>query len=77
MTHVILDEVPLIEILSFEIDESDVVWYNISVSVGDRSWRVTHRYSEFDSLQSSLKTDKKLPPKKLRPSNEFLEHTTK
>ena len=74
MTLVKLEVAPYVTITEFKIDESEVVWYKLNITVGDRSWHIHHRYSEFAALYSALKELKsiKLPPKKLRPTTEFL-----
>ena len=69
---IILESAPHVSIESHEIDSNDIAWYKIVISVESRIWHVSHRYSEFDILNSALKTSIKLPPKKLRPSTEFL-----
>jgi hypothetical protein len=50
MSFITLDAAPRVAIESFRIDDNDVVWYVISVSVGERRWTLSHRYSEFDAL---------------------------
>ena len=50
MSFITLDAAPRVAIESFCIDDNDVVWYDISVSVGERRWTLSHRYSEFDAL---------------------------
>ncbi|CAG5089428.1 Oidioi.mRNA.OKI2018_I69.PAR.g12213.t1.cds [Oikopleura dioica] len=65
-----------ISIESFEIDSKDVAWYKIIIKTSDRTWSVLKRYSEFDSLHSNIKSKikgVKIPPKKIRKSEDFLQ----
>lgn len=65
-----------LSIESFEIDAKDIAWYKIIVKTCEtRTWSVLRRYSEFDTLHSNIKSNIKcikLPPKKIRKSDEFL-----
>ena len=65
-----------ISIESFEIDSKDVAWYKIIIKTSDRTWSVLKRYSEFDALHSNIKSKikgVKIPPKKIRKSEDFLQ----
>jgi len=66
-----------LSIESFEIDTKDIAWYKIIVKTCEtRTWSVLRRYSEFDTLHSNIKSNIKgikLPPKKIRKSDDFLQ----
>ena len=55
-----------------------MVRFQVGVSINGRQWSVEHRYNEFDELHTKLKKHSpelkvKLPPKKFRPSGDYLE----
>jgi len=74
-----LPEQPGIEVTGFAVDQLDeVVRFNVEVRIQGRLWIVSHRYNEFDDLHAKLKKSVsslsvKLPPKKFRPTGDYLE----
>ena len=84
MEYLKIESEPEVRIDSYVIDNGEVVWFKINVKIDDREWSVSHRYNEFDELHAKLKKigsngvgqgsfEVKLPPKKFRPNQDFLE----